>query len=241
MPKTTNFLIKTDKISFKIAKKEILQDISLEIKEGDFITIIGPNGAGKTTLLKILLGIKKPTSGDLEVKKGLKIGYVPQKIHLKSSIPLSAKYFLKLNKHFDKKRFQEVIQETNITKIIDKQIHDLSGGEIQRLLLANALIKDPEILILDEPDQNLDISGQLQFFELLNKIYEKRKIAILMVSHDLHLVMSSTKQVICLFHHICCSGQPNVISKTPEFTSIFGKDMSKLMSVYNHYHSHDHG
>ena len=121
------------------------------------------------------------------------------------------------------------------------KVKNLSGGELQRLLLANALIKNPDILILDEPDQNLDISGQLQFYELLNEVYKQRGVAILMVSHDLHLVLSSTKQVICLFHHICCSGQPNVISQTPEFSAIFGKDMSKMMAVYNHYHSHNHG
>ncbi len=234
-------LIKTHNISYKIDKKEILQNISIEIKKEDFITIIGPNGAGKTTLLKILLGIIKPTSGTIEVKKNLKIGYVPQKIHLDHAIPISSDYFLKLNKDFSKDRLKEVIKETNIEAILDKQISKLSGGETQRLLLANALIRNPQILILDEPDQNLDISGQLQFYELLNKIYEEREIAILMVSHDLHLVMSSTKQVICLFHHICCSGKPSVISKTPEFANVFGKDMSKLVSVYNHFHSHNHG
>ena len=241
MIKQDNILIKTNDISYKIGKKDILQNISIQINKADFTTIIGPNGAGKTTLLKILLGIIKPTSGNLELKNNLKIGYLPQKIYLDNSIPISCSYFLKLNKDFTKEKLEKVAQEANIEKIIDKQISQLSGGEIQRLLLANALIKNPDILILDEPDQNLDISGQLQFYELLNEIYKKREIAILMVSHDLHLVMSSTKQVICLFHHICCSGQPNIISKTPEFSAIFGKDMSKMMSVYNHYHSHNHG
>lgn len=236
-----DFLIKTKDLSYKIDKKSILSNIEIEIKERDFITIIGPNGAGKTTLLKILLGIKKPTSGKVEKKHNLKIGYLPQRIHLDQLIPVSANYFLRLNHDFSQDKFDYVVQETGISKILNKQISQLSGGETQRLLLANALISDPEILILDEPDQNLDISGQLQFYELLNKIYNNRKIAILMVSHELHFVMSSTKQVICLFHHICCSGKPEVISKSPEFASIFGQDMSKLMSVYNHYHTHNHG
>jgi zinc transport system ATP-binding protein len=237
----SNILISTNKISYKADKKAILSDVSIEIKKQDFITIIGPNGAGKTTLLKILLGIKKPTNGDITVKKNLAIGYLPQKVHLDLSIPICAKYFLKLNKNFNEEDLKEIVKDTNIEKILDKQIHQLSGGETQRLLLANALLGDPELLILDEPDQNLDISGQLQFYELLNNVYKKRKIAILMVSHDLHMVMSSTKKVICLFHHICCSGKPDVISKNPEFTKIFGKDMTKLMSIYNHYHTHNHG
>ncbi len=238
---TSNILIKTNNISYKADKKTILHDISIEIKKQDFITIIGPNGAGKTTLLKILLGIKKPDIGTIKSKNNLEIGYLPQKIHLDRSIPICSDYFLKLNKEFNKNKLKEIILETKIDKILDKQISQLSGGETQKLLLANALMGDPDLLILDEPDQNLDISGQLQFYELLSKIYKKRKIAILLVSHDLHLVMSSTKKVICLFHHICCSGKPDVISKDPKFTEIFGQDMSELMSVYNHYHTHSHG
>ena len=232
-------LIKVQNISYKRDKKIILDNVSLEIKTQDFITIVGPNGAGKTTLLKILLGIKKPNLGKIQNKQSLKIGYLPQKIHIDSSIPISVNYFLKLNKDY-KKNFDEVILETRIDKIMDKQINKLSGGELQRSLLANALLGNPDLLILDEPDQNLDINGQLKFYELLNKIYEKRKIAILLVSHDLHLVMKSSKKVICLFGHICCSGKPEVISKNPEFNKIFGEDMSKLMSSYNHYHTHNH-
>jgi zinc transport system ATP-binding protein len=239
--KTKNTLLKAKDVSYKVDKQLILNNVSIEIKKQDFITIIGPNGAGKTSLLKILLGITKPTKGNVDKQKNLKIGYLPQKIHIDNSIPISVRYFLKLNKNIDENKLEEVIKETQINKIADKQIHQLSGGEKQRLLLANALINDPDLLILDEPDQNLDISGQLQFYDMLNGIYKKRKMAILLVSHDLHMVMSSTKQVICLFHHICCSGKPETISKNPEFTSIFGKDMSKLMSVYNHYHNHSHG
>ena len=238
---SSEFLVKASNIFYQIENKTILKDVSIEIKKQDFITIIGPNGAGKTSLLKILLGIKKQNSGIIKIKKNLKIGYLPQKLHIDDSIPISAGYFLKLNKYFDKNKLDEIISQTNIADILDKQIYKLSGGETQRLLLANALICNPDLLILDEPDQNLDISGQLQFYELLNKIYNKRKIAILLVSHDLHLVMSTSKKVICLFHHICCSGKPEVISKTPEFAEIFGRDMSKLISVYNHYHTHNHG
>ena len=127
-----------------------------------------------------------------------------------------------------------------IEKLLEKQMSILSGGEIQRVLLAKALLVSPDLLILDEPAQNLDISGQIAFYELLRKIYKKKKISILMVSHDLHMVMSATKNVICLFNHVCCSGEPNKVTKDPEFIAMFGDNMSKLISIYNHYHSHEH-
>ncbi len=236
-----NILLQAKNISLSYDGKKVLDNVSLDIKKQDFITIIGPNGAGKTSLLKILLGINKRYSGSLTQDKKLKIGYVPQKLYLDSSMPLSSIDFLKLNKDFSKIELDKIIIQTKIENILNKQLSSLSGGEIQKVLLANSLIGSPNLLILDEPDQNLDISGQLSFYKMLNNIYSKQKISILMVSHDLHLVMSSTKRVICLFHHICCSGTPEDISQSAEFKSIFGQDMSELVSVYNHYHSHSHG
>ncbi len=236
-----NTLLQAKNISVSYNKKKILDNVSLDIKEQDFTTIVGPNGAGKTSLLKILLNIKKADHGIITGKKGLKIGYLPQKLYLDGSMPLSALDFLKLNKNFNQADLEDIARQTKIENILGKQLSQLSGGEMQKILLSNSLMGNPELLILDEPDQNLDISGQLAFYEMLNKIYNSKKLSILMVSHDLHLVMSSTKKVICLFHHICCSGTPDMVSKNPEFASIFGKDMSKLVSVYNHYHSHSHG
>jgi zinc transport system ATP-binding protein len=156
-------------------------------------------------------------------------------------MPISVEYFLRLFQEIDDKYLQEIISKINISKLLSKKIDVLSGGEMQRVLLAKALLNQPDLLILDEPAQNLDITGQLKFYELLNEIYKSQEVAILMVSHDLHMVMSSTKQVICLFHHICCLGTPEDITKNPEFISIFGNDMSKLISIYNHYHNHKHG
>ncbi|MDA9231354.1 ATP-binding cassette domain-containing protein [Rickettsiales bacterium] len=155
--------------------------------------------------------------------------------------PISAFDFLKLNKNFSKNELDKVVSQVQIDGLIYRQLSSLSGGEVQKVLLANSLMGSPNLLILDEPDQNLDISGQLSFYKILNDVYLNQKISILMVSHDLHLVMSSTKKVICLFHHICCSGTPEDISKSTEFKAIFGQDMSRLVSVYNHYHSHEHG
>lgn len=134
----------------------------------------------------------------------------------------------------------ETVAETGIEGLLDAQLHGLSGGELQRVLLARALLNTPELLVLDEPAQNLDIVGQIAFYKLLENIYKKRPLAILMVSHDLHMVMAATKKVICLFHHICCSGEPQVVTRDPAFTALFGTDMAKMLAVYHHEHNHSH-
>ena len=220
-------------------ERTILSNVSLKIDSGDFITLIGPTGAGKSMLLKTLLGLIKPDSGRVIRKDGLRIGFVPESLNIDPTLPLSVKRFLTLNANKDELD-DEIIAETNITDLLDRQMTNLSGGERQRVLLARALHAHPEILILDEPAQNLDMSGQLNLYALMEKIFELRKIAILMVSHDLHLVMSSTQKVVCLYEHICCSGEPQAVAKDPEFISLFGHDMARLLSVYPHAHDHSH-
>ena len=233
-------LIKVKDISLKINSCNLLQDVSLDIKAEDFVTIVGPNGAGKTMLIKIILDIIKPTKGFIDKKKDLKIGYVPQKIIVNPNLPITVEYFLKLNQVIEDNYCNEIIEFLDIKPLLNKQFYNLSGGEMQKVLLVNAMINKPNLLILDEPAQNLDLSGQLHFYQKLNDIYKTKKISILMVSHDLHFVMSTTKNVICLYKHICCSGEPKSITKNSKFTSIFGNNMSKLLSIYSHYHDHNH-
>lgn len=218
----------------------ILKDVSLAVGEKDFITIIGPNGAGKSMLLKCLMGFYKPDSGNVTRKAGLKIGYVPQRIHPDKSLPISAGRFLALGGKADKSEISQTARETGMENTLEKPLHTLSGGELQRTLLARALLGSPDLLVLDEPAQNLDISGQLAFYKLLERVYAERNISILMVSHDLHMVMASTRQVVCLFHHVCCSGEPHAVTQDPEFISLFGNDMARMMSVYHHEHTHGH-
>ncbi|MCF8466944.1 MAG: ATP-binding cassette domain-containing protein [Sneathiella sp.] len=222
--------------------KTILSDVSLDVKERDFITIIGPNGAGKSMLLKCMMGFYAPSEGTVARKAGLKIGYVPQRLVADHTIPILTRRFLTLRKKADKAALAQVAGETAIENILDQPLHVLSGGELQRVLLARALLDNPELLVLDEPAQNLDVTGQLAFYKLLDRIYAERAVSILMVSHDLHLVMSSTKQVVCLYRHVCCSGEPHMVTRDPEFISLFGDDMARLMAVYNHdhHHAHDH-
>lgn len=220
--------------------KKILDDVSISIKPRDFITIIGPNGAGKSMLLKCLLGFYKPTGGQVTRQAGLRIGYIPQRLTIEKTIPITVKRFLSLHKASSKASKDQVIADTDIGSLIHRPLSVLSGGEMQRVLLARALLNDPQLLVLDEPAQNLDLSGQLAFYEHFEQAYKSRDISVLMVSHDLHLVLASTQQVICLYHHICCSGKPEQIRSDPSFIELFGKDMARMMSYYQHHHDHTH-
>lgn len=237
---TQDILIKADDVSVVRQGKHILKHVTVHVTTGNFITIIGPNGAGKSMLLKCLLGFYAPSNGKIWRKNKLKTGYVPQRLHVDQTMPINVQRFLTLRKKTDAFSLQKTAEETHIQAILHRPLALLSGGELQRVLLARSLLNDPELLILDEPAQNLDIAGQLHFYKLIEHIYRERKLTILMVSHDLHMVMASSHQVICLFHHICCSGEPQMVTKDPEFIALFGKDMANMMAVYQHSHHHTH-
>lgn len=191
-------------------------------------------------LLKCLMEFYAPNKGKIHRRENLRIGYVPQRFALQPSFPMTAKKFLTLRSKESAEKILQIAEETKIDKILTRDLSVLSGGELQRVLVARALLNSPELLILDEPAQNLDISGQMSFYKLLENIYKTHAISILMVSHDLHLVMASSKQVVCLFKHICCSGEPQIITKDPEFIALFGNDMARMMAVYHHEHQHHH-
>jgi zinc transport system ATP-binding protein len=233
-------LITAANITVNRGETKILDNVSLTIGESEFITILGPNGGGKSMLLKCLMGFYIPDNGNIKRKRHLRIGYVPQQFTSEQTMPISVGQFLRLRKKVSAEELETITAETNIEALVNKPLNILSGGELQRILVARALIGAPDLLILDEPAQNLDISGQLAFYKLLSEIYEKRSFSILMVSHDLHMVMATTKKVICLFHHVCCSGEPQVVTKDPEFITLFGNDMAEMMAVYQHGHNHSH-
>ena len=235
-----SFLIQAEDLCVTRRNKIILENVFIDIKKKDFITIVGPNGAGKSVLLECLMGSFFPDKGKITKKNNLSIGYIPQNFSPESSMPISVERFLTLKKKSSADELISISKETNISGILEKNLSNLSGGELQKVLLARSLLNKPELLILDEPAQNLDIKNQLNFYNLVNRIYKNRDLSILMVSHDLHMVMSSTKKVICLYHHICCSGTPQIITKDPEFISLFGNDMAKMMSIYQHTHDHAH-
>ncbi len=218
----------------------VLDHVSLDLAENDFLTLIGPNGAGKSVLLRHLLKLEAPDHGTVSHRTGLRIGYVPEKFHIDPTLPILVRRFLSLNNDLTDDAIDALAVEANCQNLLTRPLSVLSGGELQRVLLARALAGDPQVLMLDEPAQNLDVSGQLQFYKLIDEIFERRTISVLMVSHDLHMVMSSTRKVVCIYHHICCSGAPENVARDPEFISMFGEDMAQMMSVYQHTHDHNH-
>ena len=232
-------LISAKNISLNFDGRKILDDISLILNRQDFITIIGPNGAGKSTLLKTLIGLIKPDSGTINRAQNIKIGYIPQTLSVEHSLPITTEAFIRLNKA-QADDLADLADLLNITPLLGKAVQTLSGGEWQRVLLARALIDNPDAIILDEPAQNLDLNGQMKFYKMLDDLHQIHNLAILMVSHDLHLVMASTRQVICLYHHICCSGAPQTVTRDPEFINLFGRDMASMMAIYHHDHDHNH-
>lgn len=233
-------LIKAENISVKRQAGLVLDRVSLNLEERDFITLIGPNGAGKSVLLRHLLKLETPDSGTVHHRHGLRIGYVPERFQIDPTLPMKVGRFLQLNNEIDDAELITLATETGCNMLLDKPLNTLSGGELQRVLLARALSNNPQVLILDEPAQNLDVSGQLGFYKLIDEIFEKRQLSVLMVSHDLHMVMNSTRKVVCLYHHICCSGAPESVARDPEFIQMFGNEMAQMMAVYQHSHAHDH-
>lgn len=226
-------------VGLKIGGLTILDRISFSIPPGEIITLIGPNGAGKTSLLKIILGIVRPTAGTVEKKQGLSIGYVPQKLNVPMSIPLTVERFLRLDGNYGDSEMQSALSEAGIGHLLTRSIHPLSGGETQRVMLARTLLKRPGLLVLDEPAQGLDPAGEEQFYALLTELNQKRGCAILMVSHDLHFVMARTHKVLCLNRHICCSGTPQDVAGAADYMKMFGHD-SPHMALYRHHHDHVH-
>ena len=234
-------LLNAQNIALEIGSRHILQNISLQISEQQIVTLIGPNGAGKTSLVKIVLGLLKPSTGKVERRNNLRIGYMPQRLHIEPTMPISVKKFLQLAVHADKRLIEKSLAEVSASALVNSQIHALSGGELQRVLLARALIQKPELLVLDEPAQGVDISGQAELYRLITDIRDQHQCGVLMVSHDLHLVMSATDEVICLNQHVCCHGHPEQVSTDPAYLELFGKQQAETLAVYTHHHNHSHG
>lgn len=240
MNSISKILLSAEKIEKSLASRKILQGIDLSIAESQIVTLIGPNGAGKTTLVRILLGLIQPDSGSVQQREGLRIGYMPQRIHIEPTLPMSVIRFLKLASPKAEKHIDELLNQLNIRELSEQQLISISGGELQRVLLARALLRDPHLLILDEPAQGVDIAGQADLYELIGKIRNDFGCSVLMISHDLHLVMSSTDEVICLNHHVCCHGKPDQVSVDPAFLELFGSQVSTNLAVYTHHHNHEH-
>lgn len=228
-----------DGIHFSAQNKRILHDVSLTLQAGKILTVIGPNGAGKSTLIQILLGLLKPSSGRVFRKAKLCIGYVPQRIQINHNMPLTVERFVALSRRGNSKAF-DALEEVGAPHLAKQAIQALSGGEFQRVLLARALLRQPELLILDEPAQGVDVIGQAELYELITQLRDRYGFGVLMVSHDLHLVMKQTDLVLCLNKHICCSGKAEDVSIHPEYQRLFGHLPANGLAVYTHHHNHCH-
>tara|TARA_R100001377_G_scaffold70488_1_gene45943 strand:- start:340 stop:1092 length:753 start_codon:yes stop_codon:yes gene_type:complete len=233
-------LVKAKDISIQFGDRQVLQEVSLTVKQGQVVTLIGPNGAGKTTLVRIILGLLAPHRGSVEKPKNLRIGYMPQKLHIEPTMPITVRRFLQLARHTRSAPIDAILEEVQIGHLMDHQLRSISGGEMQRVLLARALSQTPQLLVLDEPAQGVDVAGQADLYQLINDIRSRHNCGVLMISHDLHLVMAKTDEVICLNHHICCHGHPEQVSMDPSYLALFGKKDAKNIAVYTHHHNHHH-
>ncbi|MDY7562486.1 zinc ABC transporter ATP-binding protein ZnuC [Pseudomonas sp. 10B1] len=232
-------LIHIDQVNVAFAGQSVLENIQLSVEPGQIVTLIGPNGAGKTTLVRAVLGLLKPDSGTVWRKPKLRVGYMPQKLHVDPTLPLSVLRFLRLVPGVGRLRALSALNEVGAERVIDSPLQGISGGEMQRVLLARALLREPELLVLDEPVQGVDVAGQADLYSLITRLRDRHGCGVLMVSHDLHLVMSTTDQVVCLNRHVCCSGHPEQVSNDPAFVELFGTNAQSL-AIYHHHHDHAH-
>jgi zinc transport system ATP-binding protein len=239
MNKEKKTLLKLENAGFSKNDKWLVKGVSLEVKQGEIVTLIGPNGSGKSTTAKIALGIYKEIEGKVN-KFTNKIGYVPQKISIDWTLPIRVIDFMSLTEEPTDEQINIALNLTGVEHLRNKSLGNLSGGEFQRVLIARAIAKQPEVLVLDEPVQGVDFKGEIALYELIKKISEELNCGILLISHDLHVVMSATDFVVCLNGHVCCSGTPQAVAKNNEYKELFGDRASTVLSIYEHKHDHTH-
>ncbi|WP_434290087.1 ATP-binding cassette domain-containing protein [Celeribacter sp. SCSIO 80788] len=233
-------LINIENVTLHLGGRLVLDDVSMTVEPGEIVTIVGPNGSGKSTLMKVVIGALAPESGTVTRQKGLRIGYVPQKLHIDPTLPLTVRRFLSLPKRVSDAAAHAALDDAGAGHLCLRQMTDLSGGQFQRVLLARALLNDPDLLILDEATQGLDQSGSADFYSQIERLRQDKGVAVLMVSHELHVVMSTSDRVICLNGHVCCHGAPEHVASAPEYRALFGTGTHGALALYRHDHSHDH-
>ncbi|NND92795.1 MAG: ATP-binding cassette domain-containing protein [Granulosicoccus sp.] len=233
-------LIEASGISVRHGAVTVLDDVTFSLHAGEIVTIVGPNGSGKSTMVRALIGAVPVTSGSVTRIPGLRLGYVPQRLQLERALPMSVRRFFDLPTRINAQALSEVADRVHVAHLLERQLFDLSGGQLQRVLLARALLNKPQVLVLDEATQGLDQRGSAGFYHQVETVRNELGCAVLMVSHELHVVMSASDRVICLNGHVCCEGAPDVVSSQPEYRALFGTDTQGALALYRHEHDHSH-
>jgi len=218
----------------------LVRGVDLTVRRGEIVTLIGPNGSGKTTTVKMALGLLDPDEGKVESTKGMRVGYVPQSFNIEPILPLTVSRLMRLTGHASSQEIAQALDKTGISQAADQQVQRLSGGEFQRAMMARAILRKPDLLVLDEPAQGVDFTGEAELYKLIKAIRDETGCGVLLISHDLHLVMAETDTVVCLNGHVCCTGTPQAVSTNPEYLALFGARAVEGLAVYRHHHDHTH-
>ena len=233
-------LIVVDNLSVRYGANTVLRHVDLTVELGEIVTILGPNGSGKTSLLRAIIGATPPAIGQVTLKPGLRIGYVPQRLHIDPTLPITVKRYMRLTDRVGRRDCATALDAAGVPDLLNRQMSQLSGGQFQRVLLARALINRPEVLLLDEATQGLDQPGSAAFYRQIEEVRRGTGCAVLMISHELHVVMSASDRVICLNGRVCCEGSPAVVASAPEYRALFGTGTGGALALYRHDHDHDH-
>lgn len=233
-------LLVAREVGLRYGQRTALDGVSISLTEGEIVTLVGLNGSGKSSLVRIVVGLVAPHSGSVWRRPGLRIGYTPQHLQCDPRLPLTVEGFVALAGERDRRRVAEVLEEVGAANVRGSQLADISGGELHRVLLARALIRRPDLLVLDEPMAGVDLAGRSELYRLIVELRDRYACGVLMVSHDLHVVMAGTDTVLCLNKHLCCSGHPRSIARNPEFVALFGSELADVLAVYPHHHDHAH-
>jgi zinc transport system ATP-binding protein len=238
--RSRDILISLENVAVRSGTRTLISGMDLTIARGEIVTLIGPNGSGKSTTAKVVTGVVRPSSGRVTRKSGLTIGYVPQKLTIDWTLPLTVRRLMTLTGRFSTSEIMSALDAVGATHLLDAAVQELSGGEFQRVLFARAMIRKPDLMVLDEPVQGVDFSGEVALYELIRNIRDASQCGILMISHDLHVVMAETDTVICLNGHVCCRGTPDSVKASPEYLQLFGNRGARALAFYQHHHDHEH-